>query len=165
PPPRPNAPWSSNFEEFGFLVFDQIVDLVRVVIGQVLQIALRPGDLVLSDLAVLAQLVQCFLGLAAHTADGDLGVLALALDRFDHLLAALLGQLWNDHTNELPVVTGIPPEIGVADGSLDRPELTGLIRFDDRHTSLRNVDTRQLVEWRLQAVVAHRDPGEQRWWC
>src|SRR5699024_623914 len=162
PPPRPNAPWSSNFETFGCLVFAQIVDLVRVVISQVLQVPFRPGDLVLADLAVLTQLVQGFLGLAAHTTNGDLGVLALALDRLDHLLAALLGQLWNHHANELSVIAGIHPQIGVTDGTLDGPELAEVIRFDDRHTSLRNVDARQLVEWRRHAVVLHRDAGEHR---
>ena len=54
---------------------------------------LRPGDVVLAGLAVLADPVQLLLGLAADVADGDLGVLALGLGDLDQVPAALLGEL------------------------------------------------------------------------
>jgi len=69
----------SDLQQFGFLVLEELVDLRRVLRGGVVQFLLRAPHLVLAALAVLDELVEGLLGLAADRADGDLGVLALVL--------------------------------------------------------------------------------------
>src|SRR5690242_7941074 len=67
----------SNLQQLGFLVLDQLVDVGHVSRGQFVELALRPADVVLARLAVLGELVEGVLGVAAHGADRHLGVLAL----------------------------------------------------------------------------------------
>src|SRR4051812_9484681 len=68
---------SSDLEQLGFLVLDQVVDLGDVPVGDRLQLLLGAGDVVLAHLAVLGQLVQGVLRAAADVADGHARLLAL----------------------------------------------------------------------------------------
>ena len=68
---------TSDLEQLGFLVLEQLVDRVDVLLGQRVELLLGAGAVVLADLAVLDELVELLLGLAADVADRDLGVLGL----------------------------------------------------------------------------------------
>src|SRR5262245_52866080 len=102
----------SDFEQLGLLVLDQIVDLVDVSIGGALQLLLRAPHLVLAGLTVAGDAVQLLHRFAADAAHGDPGLLALATGDLDHLLAAFLGQLRDDHSDDLPVVARVDTQIG-----------------------------------------------------
>src|SRR5690606_15426149 len=84
---------TSDLEQLGFLVLDQVVDLLDVLVGQRLQLLLGLVDVVLADLAVLLQPLQLFLGLTPQITHDDLGVLPLAAGDLHHLAPALLSEL------------------------------------------------------------------------
>src|SRR4051794_9816677 len=150
----------SDLEELALLVLDQVVDLVHVAVGGALELLLGPRDLVLARLAVADDAVQLVHGLTADAADRDPRVLALAAGHLDHLPAALLGELRDDHPDDLAVVAGVEPQVRVADRLLDGLELAGVVGLDDRHPRLGDVDRRQLVQRRHRAVVVDDDPRE-----
>ena len=64
-----------------------------VLLGDLLELLLGAGHVVLADLAVLGQPVQLVLGVPADVADRDPRVLGLLVRDLDELLAALLGEL------------------------------------------------------------------------
>src|SRR5688500_15500835 len=76
---RPARPWSfvgdpdaggvevvigggSDFEQLGFLVLEEVVDRVGVLLGQAVEPLLGPADVVLAHLAVLLELLEGLLG-------------------------------------------------------------------------------------------------------
>ena len=91
--------------------------------GELVELGLGAVDVVLAGLAVLDQLVERVLGVAADRADRHLGVLALALGDLDQVAAALLGELREDDADDRAVVGRVDAEVAVADGLLDRAEL------------------------------------------
>src|SRR5215210_1535022 len=68
---------SSDLEQLGFLVPEQLVDRADVLVGDLFELLLTAPRLVLADLAVLDQAVEPVLGVPADVADRDLGVLRL----------------------------------------------------------------------------------------
>src|SRR3954465_4365572 len=120
PDPSPRWPATrSDGEQLGFLVLEDVVDGVGVLLGGGVELLLRSGDLVLADLLVLHHLVQSVLGRAAGAANRDPGVLGLVLGQLDVLLTPLLGELGQGHADRLAVVGGVDAEVGVADRLLD----------------------------------------------
>src|SRR5690606_37600129 len=150
----------SDFEQLGFLVLDQVVDLVDVLVGGVLQLLLGAAHLVLTGLAVARDAVQLLHRLAADVADRDARVLALAARHLHHLASAFLRQLGDDHSDDLPVVARVEPEVGVADRRLEGLELALVVRLDDGQTRLRDGDGGELVDRRHRPVVVDEHPRE-----
>jgi hypothetical protein len=68
----------SDLEQLGFLVPQQIVDLVDVLLGHAVEPLLRRRHVVPADVAVLLQLVQRLLGVPRMLRTATLGVLAFA---------------------------------------------------------------------------------------
>src|SRR4030095_8930382 len=89
----PALPGSLDLEQLGFLALEQFVDAVDVLLGDGVEFLLTARTFVLAGVAVLDELIDSVLGLAADAADGHLGVFTLALDDLDVFLAALLGEL------------------------------------------------------------------------
>src|SRR5436305_567399 len=118
-----------DLQQLAFLVFDQVFDLVHVLLGGLIQILLSPRDLILTGFAVFADAVQLLHRLAADVAYRHLGVLAFGFRLLDQLATAFLGQLRYRDPDQRAVVGGVEPEVGVADRRLDVAELTGLVRL------------------------------------
>src|SRR3954462_14284842 len=152
----------SDLEQLALLVLDRLVDLVDVLRGQVLELLLRAAHLVLARLAVLGDAVELLLGPPAHVAHGDLGVLALAAGHLDQVAAALLGELREDHADDLAVVGRVDAQVAVADGLLDGTELAVVVGLDDRHPRLGDGDRGHLRHGRYRAVVVDHDLVEHR---
>ena len=74
-------------------MLDQLVNLVHIACGRLVELLLGARHLVLARLAVLLDALELVDGLTADVADRDLGVLTLALRLLDEFLAAILGQL------------------------------------------------------------------------
>src|SRR6266704_1587852 len=60
---------TSDLEELGFLVLEQLVHLPHVGVGQLVEFPLCPVNLVLARFPALDQLVECVLGVPADVAD------------------------------------------------------------------------------------------------
>src|SRR5919112_917086 len=144
PPPSCPPARGSDLEQLGFLVLDHLVDRRHVPVGCLVELLPRPPDLVLAGLAVPRHLVQRVLGVPADVADGDLGLLALVPGHLAELAPALLGQLREHHPDDHAVVGGVEAEVAVPDRLLDRAELVGVVRLDDRHPGLGHRDRRHL---------------------
>src|SRR4051812_7881749 len=69
----------SDLEQLGFLVLEHVVDLVDMLLRHRLELLLGARALVLADVAVLDELLERRLGVAAHVAHRDLGVLGLGV--------------------------------------------------------------------------------------
>src|SRR5207244_854169 len=67
----------SDLDELGFLVLEEVVDLVGVGLGHRVETLLGARDVVLADLSVLLQLLQALLGVPAQVADRHATVLGL----------------------------------------------------------------------------------------
>src|SRR6266702_6412574 len=147
----------SHLEQFGFLVLEQLVDLRGVLRGQVVELLLRAPPVVLADLAVLDQLVDGLLGMPPDAAHRDLGVLALGLGQLDVVPAALLGQLREDHPDQVAVVGRVDAQVRIADGLLHRGQRGLVVGRDHGHPGLRRLDRGHLRNRRHRAVVVHHD--------
>src|SRR5215213_8654985 len=84
---RFDAAGASNFHDFGFFVLHQLVDRLRVLVGQLLHLGLPAPLLVVADLAVLDQLLEMLHHVPADVPDRDLAVLTRLADELDELLA------------------------------------------------------------------------------
>src|SRR6185369_12411733 len=104
--------------------------------------------------------VQLFLGLAAHVAHGDLGILALGSSDLDHLAAPLLGHLRQVDPQLVALVVGVDTEVRVAQRLLHGVDLAVVVRLDDRHPRLGHRDRCHLGQRRRGAVVVDDDLGE-----
>src|SRR4051812_3475672 len=67
----------SDLEQLGFLVLQDIVDQVDVLLGHAVEPLLSRAHLVLAQLTVLERALEVLLGMPAHVAYGDLRVLGL----------------------------------------------------------------------------------------
>src|SRR5829696_883906 len=150
-------PNPSHLEELGLLVLEQLVDRRHVALGDLLQLLLGPGDVVLADLAVLGHPVELVLGVPADVADRDLGVLGLAVGDLDELLAALLGQLRERHPDDRAVVRGVDAQVGVADGPFNGVHRALVVGREGQHPSVDDVERGKLVDRRRGAVVVDHD--------
>src|SRR5690606_684065 len=81
----------SDRHQFLFLALDHLVDVLDRLVGDLLDLVLGAAHVVLGDLLFLQQVLDLLVGVAAHVADGDLGILALAGDDLGQVAATLLG--------------------------------------------------------------------------
>src|SRR5690606_8069593 len=82
----------SDRHQFLFLALDHLVHVLDRLVGDLLDLVLGAAHVVLGDLLFLQQVLDLLVGVAAHVADGDLGILALAGDDLGQVAATLLGQ-------------------------------------------------------------------------
>src|ERR671936_797101 len=132
--------WSTqglDLEDLGFLALEELVDLLRVLVRELLDALLGAVLLVLADL-----------GLPAH----DL----------DELLTPLLGELRDGQADDLPVVRRRQAQVGLLDRALDRLQRVGVEGLNGEQSRLGRVDRGELLERRLLAVVVDLDAVEQR---
>src|ERR1041385_6964682 len=119
-PPRGfGAPSASNLQDFGFLALEQLVDLLRVLVRQLLDALLGPVLLVLADLALVDELLQVVDDVAPHVADGNAPVLGHPADDLHELLAPLLRELRDRQADQLAVVRRRQAQVGLLDRPLD----------------------------------------------
>src|SRR5262249_18941071 len=114
---------TSDLEQLDFLVFDQLVNVGYVLVGQVLELLLRAANLILARLTVLDQPLQLLLGLAPDVANGDLGLLALVPGHLDHVASALLGHLRQDDADLRSLILAAATEVRVAEPLFPTPSL------------------------------------------
>src|SRR4051794_28089441 len=94
----------SNFHDLGFFAVQELVDVLRVLVGELLEAVLAAVLVVCADVAVVDQLLQVVHAVAADVADGDAAFLGEMPHDLDELLAAFLGQLRDRQADELAVV-------------------------------------------------------------
>src|SRR5919197_1658298 len=104
------APRGSDFHDLGFLVLQELVDRLRVLVGELLHLVLGAPLLVVADLAVPDELLEVPHDVSAHVPDRHLAVLGVAPHELDELLAPLLGELRDREADHLPVVRGLKAE-------------------------------------------------------
>ena len=118
-PARPSSP--SDLEQFGFLVLEQVVDLVDVGAGSTSSSSFSARVTSSSPTSPSrASRSSASLALTADVADRHPGVLGLLLRDLDVLPASLLGELREDDAQDLAVVVGVDAQVGVPDRPLDR---------------------------------------------
>src|SRR6266536_3891238 len=108
-----------DFEDLFFFPLQEVVDLVRVVVGQLLNALLGPVLLVASHLALVDELLEVVHDVAADVPDRDAAVLGHLPGDLDELLSPLLGQLRDREADDLAVVRRGQAEVGLLDRSLD----------------------------------------------
>src|SRR5215469_6220766 len=151
---------TSDLEELGFLVLEQLVHLPHVGVGEIVEFPLGPVDLVLTRFPAFDQLVQRVLGVPADVADRHPAVLRLVPCDLDVLPPALLGELGEDHPDDDAVVRRVHPEVTIADRLFDRAQRRLVERLHHHHPRFGDVERRQLVDRGLGAVVLGRDLAE-----
>src|SRR5579875_2895748 len=112
----------SDFQQFGFLGLQRLVDLLDVPVRRRLELFLRALDLVLAGLAVAGQVVERLLGVPPDVADRDPALLRLVAGDLDEVAAAVLGALREDDADDGAVTARVDAEVAVADRLLDRTE-------------------------------------------
>src|SRR6266508_1766446 len=150
-----------HLEDFGFLAFQEVVDPVDVLVGELLHALLGPVLLVGGDLALGDELLHVVHDVAAYVPHRDAAVLGALADDLDEVLSPLLCQLGDREADDLAVVRGRQAEIGLHDRLLDRLQRAGVEGLDRQHPRLRHVDRGELVQRRGGPVVVHRDVVEQ----
>src|SRR5947209_1428274 len=154
--------WRSNLHDLGFLVLEKVVDLLRVLVGELLDALLGTTLLVRADVAGVDELLQVLHRVAADLAHGDAVLLGEVAHDLDELLAPLLRQLRDRQADELAVVRRRQPEVRLLDRLLDRADRARVERLDREHPRIRDADRRQLLERRRRPVVLDLDAVEQR---
>src|SRR5688500_4469215 len=84
---------ASDFHDLCFFSLQELVDLVRVLVGELLDAILGAVLLVDAHLARTDELLQVMHDVAADVADGDAPLLGEVAHDLHELLAPLLGQL------------------------------------------------------------------------
>src|SRR5688572_26032088 len=151
---------TSHLEDLGFLVLQEVVDLVRVALRHPVEALLGPGDVVLADIAVLLELLEALLGVPAKVADRHPAVLGLGTGDLDVLLAALLGELGEHAAQHLAVVGRVDAEVRVADGALDVADRAHVVRRDQDDAGLLRGERRELLDRGGRTVVVDHDLAE-----
>src|SRR5262249_11084806 len=114
---------ASVLQDLRFLALQQVVDLLRVLVSELLDALLGPVLLVLADLALVDELLEVVDDVAPDVAHRDAPVLRHPADDLDELLAPLLGELRDRQAGHLAVLRGRQAQGGL----LERP-LAGLER-------------------------------------
>src|SRR5215218_6628725 len=153
---------SSDLEDLVFLALDEAVELLDLLVGELLQRLLGAMLVVGARLARVTQLAQVVHRVAPDVADRDLALLGEAPHHLDELPAPLLGELWDLQADDVAVVVGRQPDVGLEDRALDRLDRVLVVRLHREQAGLRGGDRRQLLERRHGAVVVDHDPVEQR---
>src|SRR5262249_2659447 len=82
-----------DLHDFGFLVLQKLVDVLRVLVGQLLHALFRAPLVVGADLAVVDQLLQVLHRVSPDLADCDAVLLRESSHDLDELFPPLFGQL------------------------------------------------------------------------
>src|SRR5262249_41518389 len=113
---------NSSAEEFLVLLLLQLVNLLDVPVGDLLNLVETLALVVFRDLVVLEELLQPFVGVAPDLAHAVPALLAQLVDMSGQLLPALVGQSRDGNAHELPVVRRVQPQVRGADRPLDSGE-------------------------------------------
>src|SRR5687767_12326205 len=144
-PTRPGDRASgSDLEQLLFLLLERLVDLRLLGVGELVELLLGTGDVVLGGVAGLREPVELVAGGPAQVADGDAPVLGHALHHPDEVLAALRRELREHEPDDLTVVARVEAEVGVLDRLLDRAERSLVVRADDEHACLGHLEAGDL---------------------
>src|SRR5665647_900276 len=155
--------WSaSDLEELGFLDLEDGVDVLDMFPGEGLELFFSAGAFVLTDLALLDEVVDLFLGLAADVADGYLGVLGLGVRELDVLPATFLCQLREVDPDDGAVAVGVDAQIRVTQRLLDLCHRRFVEGCDQDRAGLRSLERGQLLQRGPRAVVLHGELVEHR---
>src|SRR5919201_1591325 len=157
--------WSTqglDLEDLGFLALEELVDLLRVLVRELLDALLGAVLLVLADLALVDELLEVVDDVAPHVADSDAAVLGHPAHDLDELLTPLLGELRDGQADDLAVVRRRQAQVGLLDRALDRLQRVGVEGLNGEQSRLGRVDRGELLERRLLAVIVDLDAVEQR---
>src|SRR5204863_830269 len=88
---------SSHLHDFVFFGFQHLVQALGVVLGELLDLLLPAVQVVLRDVAILLQLLEQIIGIAAMVAQRDAVFLGDLADVLDQIAAPLFGQLGDGH--------------------------------------------------------------------
>src|SRR6476661_6179345 len=152
----------SHLHDLGFFVLQQIVDRLRVVVGQLLDAVLGAALIVAAD---LLQVLQVLHGVTAHVSYRDPPLLRDLPHHLDELDTTLLGRLWHRQPDDLAVVRRRQPEVRLEESLLDRLHRARVERLDGQQSGFWDVDRRKLLERSLLAVVLDLHPVEERSRC
>src|SRR3954467_7590096 len=130
----------SDLQNLFLFLLQEVVDLVRVVVGQLLHPFLGAALLVAANLALIDELLQVMHDVTADVADGYAAFLRHLLGDLDELLPPLLRQLRDRQPDELAGVGGRQPQVGFLNGPLDRPERAWVEGLDGQQSRLGRVD-------------------------
>src|SRR5262249_46390142 len=83
----PSATKGLDLHDFGFFVLQKLVDLLRVLVGQLLDALLSAALVVGADLALVDELLQMLHRVAADLPDGDAVLLRQPAHDLDEVLA------------------------------------------------------------------------------
>src|SRR3954463_5851654 len=152
----------SDFEDFVFLVLQELVDLVHALVGELLERLFRAMLVGPADVAVLLELAEVVHDVAADIAHRHASVLGDPAYDAHQVLAPLLGQLRDRQADHVAVVTRRQPEVVLHDRLLDRLDRALVVGRPREHPRLGRRDVRQLLQRRLRAVVVDAYAVEQR---
>src|SRR5674476_268441 len=153
---------ASILEELGFLDLEDGVDVLDMLLGEGLKLFFSTGALVLTDLALLDEVVDLFLGLAPDVTDGHLGIFGLGVGKLDVLLATLFCQLRQVDPDDGAVAVGVDAQIRVTQRPLDLGHRRLVEGRDQDRAGLRSLERRKLLQWGPRAVVVHGELVEHR---
>src|SRR5579862_2261738 len=155
-------PERSHLHDLGLFVLQQVFDLLDVLVGELLDAALRSALLVVADVAVSHELVEVAHHVAADVPHRDTPLLRHVPDELGELLTPLLGELWDRQPDQFAVVRRRQSEVGLLDRPLDLLDRRRVERLDREHPRLGHVDRCEVLQWRRRAVVINLDAVEQR---
>src|SRR4051794_34642204 len=98
----------------------------------------------------------------AVAANTDASLLRHVLDDLDELLAALRSEGRERQPDDLTVVARVDPQVGVAEGLLDRADRGLVVGLDGEQPRLGHAEPRELLERDLRAVVVDRQLLDER---
>src|SRR2546421_7247125 len=110
----------SDLEDLRLFALEQLVDLLRVVVRELLDALLRAVLLVFADLALVDKFLEVVDRVAADVAHGDASLLGHPAHDLDELFASLLRELRDRQPDQLSVIGRRQAEIGLLDRALDR---------------------------------------------
>src|SRR5262245_34107083 len=119
PRQRARDPRGSDLEQLLLLVLEGLVHLVFLLVGELVELLLRPVEVVGGNVPVLLQSLEIVAGRPPRVPDGDPAVLGHALHHPHQLLAPLLGEGREVEPDDVAVVAGGQPEVGLLDRLLD----------------------------------------------
>ncbi len=114
-----------------------------------------------AEILLFLLVAQVVVGVAADVADGDLGLVALLVDDFDEVLAALLGQRGDDDAQGDAVIGGVEAEVALLDGLLDVADRLLIPRLDGDGAGVGGVDRGDVLQGLRRAIVFDGDALDQ----
>src|SRR5581483_3373424 len=152
----------SYFHHLGLFVLQELVDLLRVLVRQLLHPLFGPMLVVGTDVPAVDEVLQVTHRVTPDLPDGDTMLLRETANHLDEVLPPLLGQLRDRKPDELAVVRRRQSEVRLLNRLLDGADRAGVERLDGEHPRFRDADGSQLLERRLRPVVVDLDAVEQR---